>query len=488
MSKPPSESAAQDTRITPGGMEGKHDDETMTIAERVRSARIAANKTQQQLAGDTYSKSYISAVERGKMTPSVQALGVLAERLGLPMSYFLGESEIDLSALAETSASLRSTPERERMAREEGLALMLSESEGLIRQQEPARALERLGTQETLDELNGSQRARWYFLSGWARLQSQHYNDANALLEKGLTLAENQRNQAPLSQKGGLTELAERLRCFLGTSHYEQGQPELALEHHRRCLGSINDGLVTDPELKLRIYMALGHDYLLLNRYQDAIAFYEQAVKQASDAESLASEGTIYWHLGLAYKDSGDLSRAKANLNKALVAFELQENIRLAAQLRSLFGQVLVNLERYDEAEANLQQSLGTAQRTGDVSTRGSALSNFAAMHTARGDHDKAIEVAREGLGVVKESKDQRTEGQLHLTLAIAHEAKEDYTASEQELGQAITIFEKTGDKELIGRAHERYGKFLADRGRFQEAYDHMRVARATTTRKTQDF
>src|SRR5215467_10611087 len=95
--------------------------ETATIAERVRSARIAANKTQQQLAGDTYSKSYISAVERGKMTPSVQALGVLAERLGLPMSYFLGESDVDLSALAESSASLRSTPERERMAKEESL-------------------------------------------------------------------------------------------------------------------------------------------------------------------------------------------------------------------------------------------------------------------------------------------------------------------------------------------------------------------------------
>ncbi len=472
----------------PGNTEIKPDGDTMTIADRVRSARIAANKTQQQLAGDTYSKSYISAVERGKMTPSVQALGVLAERLGLPMSYFLGESEIDLSALAETSATLRSTPERERLAREESLALMLSEAEGLLRQQEPDRALERLGPPDTLEELSGSQRVRWYFLAGWAWLQSRSYNDANTLLEKGLTLAENQRNQAPLSQKGGITELAERMRCFLGTSHYEQGQPELALEHHRRCLLAINDGLVTDPELRLRIYMALGHDYLLLNRYQDAIAFYEEAVKQASDAENLASEGLIYWHLGLAYKDSGDLSRAKANLNKALVAFELQENIRLAAQLRSLFGQVLVNLERYDEAEANLQQSLGTAQRTGDVSTHGNALANFAAMHTARGEHDQAIEVARKGLEVVKESRDHRTEGQLHLTLAIAHEAKEDYGTSEQELGQAISIFEQTGDKELIGRAHERYGKFLADRGRFQEAYDHMKTARTVTTRKTQDF
>jgi transcriptional regulator with XRE-family HTH domain len=47
--------------------------------------------TQQELAGTTYSKSYISAVERGKMTPSFQALSLLAARLGRPISYFLGE-------------------------------------------------------------------------------------------------------------------------------------------------------------------------------------------------------------------------------------------------------------------------------------------------------------------------------------------------------------------------------------------------------------
>lgn len=480
-----------DTRIAPGSASGSPEishSETMTIADRVRTARIAANKTQQQLAGDTYSKSYISAVERGKMTPSVQALGVLAERLGLPMSYFLGESDVDLSALAESSASLRSTPERERMAREETLGLLLTEAEGLIRQGKTDAALEKLGTQETLDELSGSQRPRWYLLSGWTWLLKQNQHEAISFLERGLTLAENLRLQAPHSQKGAITELAERLRCFLGQAYYELGQPEMALEYHRRCLAAVNEELVADLELTLRIYMSLGHDYLLLNRYNDAIHFYEQAIKQADQAESLAAQGSLYWNLGLAYEGSGDLARAKSNLNKALVAFELQQNIRLAAQLRSLFGQVLVHLERYEEAEGNLRQSLSAAEHTGDASTRASALGNFASMHTARGDHDKAIQMAREGLEVVKGSQDPRTEGQLHLTLAIAHEARNDYDAAEEELKQAISIFEHTGDRDLIGRAHEKYGKFLADRGRFQDAYEHMKTARTATTRKLQDL
>jgi transcriptional regulator with XRE-family HTH domain len=52
---------------------------------------MAANMTQQELAGTTYSKSYISAVERGKMTPSFQALRLLAERLNVTLSSLLGE-------------------------------------------------------------------------------------------------------------------------------------------------------------------------------------------------------------------------------------------------------------------------------------------------------------------------------------------------------------------------------------------------------------
>lgn len=462
--------------------------ETLTISERVRSARIAANKTQQQLAGDTYSKSYISAVERGKMTPSVQALGILADRLGLPMSYFLGESEIDLSALAESTASLRNTPERERLAREDTLNLMLSEAEGLIRRHHPQEALEKLGGPETLEELSIMQRPRWYWLAGWASMGRQLYHEALGLLEKGLNLAENLRMQSPLSQKAQLAEMAERLRCFLGSCYSELGQPEMALEYHRRSLVATRDGVVSDPELRLRIYMALGHDFLLLGRYQEAIDFYEQASKQANDAESLASEGNIYWGLGLAYKDSGDLYRAKTNMQKALVAFELQENMRLAAQLRSLFGQVLVHLGQYEEAESNLRNSLGAAERTGDASTRGVALANFATMHIAKGEHEQAIKTARDGLKVVKESKDRRTEGQLHLTLADAHNAKGDHTAAEQALKDALKVFEQSQDRDQIGRAHEKYGKFLADQGRFQEAYDHMHLARSSTTRRSQDL
>jgi transcriptional regulator with XRE-family HTH domain len=72
----------------------------VTIGARIRLARMAAQKTQQELAGEYFSKSYISAIERGKMTPSFKALSILAERLGLTISFLLGEDRLDEGLLA----------------------------------------------------------------------------------------------------------------------------------------------------------------------------------------------------------------------------------------------------------------------------------------------------------------------------------------------------------------------------------------------------
>jgi tetratricopeptide (TPR) repeat protein len=246
--------------------------------------------------------------------------------------------------------------------------------------------------------------------------------------------------------------------------------------------------LITSPELRLRIYLALGYDYLLLARYQEAMDFYEQAMNMAGGFEDLASEGAIYWQLGQSSKDARDLARARMHLDKALVTFELRENIRLSAQLRSLFGRIFVNLERYPEAEGQFTESLGLAEQMGDVFIQGNILCNLAMLHNARGDYDRAIAAAGEGLEVAQVSREQRTEGQLHVALAIAYEARDDLAAAEQELEQAITISEQIGDKHLLGHAHERYGSLLANLGRFQEAYEQMRAARAALPRKDADL
>src|SRR6476646_5378230 len=61
-----------------------HRELARAIGGRIRAARIAMGMTQQELAGDRYTKAYVSALELGHAKPSMAALDYLAPRLGTP--------------------------------------------------------------------------------------------------------------------------------------------------------------------------------------------------------------------------------------------------------------------------------------------------------------------------------------------------------------------------------------------------------------------
>jgi tetratricopeptide (TPR) repeat protein len=69
-----------------------------SLGKKIKKLRKEQNLTQQDLAGNYFSKSYISLIERGKINPSIKALTLLAERLNRPVSYFLaGEDRLQSS-------------------------------------------------------------------------------------------------------------------------------------------------------------------------------------------------------------------------------------------------------------------------------------------------------------------------------------------------------------------------------------------------------
>jgi transcriptional regulator with XRE-family HTH domain len=69
------------------------------IGSRIRAARRAAQLTQQELAGDRYTKAYISALELGQAKPSMAALDYLASRLGTTADRLLTDSTARWSRL-----------------------------------------------------------------------------------------------------------------------------------------------------------------------------------------------------------------------------------------------------------------------------------------------------------------------------------------------------------------------------------------------------
>src|SRR5436309_375243 len=66
-----------------------HSQMGQSVGARIRAARQAKKYTQSQLASPDFSVSYISAIERGQIHPSLRALEILARRLDLPSTQLL---------------------------------------------------------------------------------------------------------------------------------------------------------------------------------------------------------------------------------------------------------------------------------------------------------------------------------------------------------------------------------------------------------------
>jgi transcriptional regulator with XRE-family HTH domain len=59
----------------------------LRLGERLRQLRVAAGMTQTELAGDRFSKEYVSQIERGKTRPTTETIQWLAAQLGVDAGF-----------------------------------------------------------------------------------------------------------------------------------------------------------------------------------------------------------------------------------------------------------------------------------------------------------------------------------------------------------------------------------------------------------------
>ena len=85
---------------------------TSDLGGRLRALRLAAGLTQSELAGDRFSKEYVSQIERGKTRPTRDTVSWLADRLGVDVEF------LAVGVAAETRDRVEAT-----LARAEALTL-----------------------------------------------------------------------------------------------------------------------------------------------------------------------------------------------------------------------------------------------------------------------------------------------------------------------------------------------------------------------------
>ena len=445
------------------------------LAERLRVARLAAHLTQQEVAGERFSKSYISAIERGKMVPSLQALAVLAKTLAVPKSYLLGESEIDESVLEESKNAVAANTTHDSQIDEDEARKHLGKAEVFIRQDRPEEAWEQLGGQdEPPPGWPLLLRPHWAWLAGWTLFLLERPVDAVRCLEQGLQLARALHLRASSARQAYWDEMIQWLHCFLGVAHCAQGNTTLAIQNYQRGLEALNQRRIGNAELRLWIYKGLGNEYFALAKYQEAISFYQKALVEVKDSNNKRQNGLAAWGVARAYQQQGDGFRAKIYYRQALQELGEHGNRQLLAQIRALCGLALIDLEDYEEAERQLRLGLEGARQVGDNRTCGMALAYVASLHNAKGDPDQAVQAAQASLPLAQQSGDERAQGHALFALVDAYTAKRDWTATEQTYHEAIRLAERIPDFEMLSQARQGYAGFLAEQSRFQEAYKEL--------------
>lgn len=411
------------------------------IGQRIREARQRAGLTQQQLAGERYTKAYVSALETGIARPSMVALAYLSERLGLPASHFIDETNPAWTRLAVDMRLAAG----DWQAAADGYRALLDDVQDEIIRAELLR-----GLAEALARLDrgrdaiaaASEAARIYGAAGreadaalarywlaYGLYQSDNEPDARSLL---LALLEQVR--------GGLgvePDFEMRLLTSLAAVESRSGQPARALTYLEEARGLAAD---LDDRRRAAFLFNLAVGYREVGDFEAAIRAGTQGMALYRAAGAIFESARIENDLALAYLATGQVERAwelvrdarsqieatgderwlaavtDTEAQIALATGDTDAALRLAGtahELAARSGNDLARLQavltearalrrigRLDDAQRRFTEAAETARASRVPNRLREVLREWADLRAESGDHRGAYELSSEALAV----------------------------------------------------------------------------------------
>jgi tetratricopeptide (TPR) repeat protein len=428
----------------------------LRLGERLRQLRVAAGMTQTDLAGDRFSKEYVSQIERGKTRPTAETIQWVAERLGVDPGFLANGVSADErgrvdAALARADALLEARRNDEALnefesVRSAVLATGLPElearalsGEATVRMRrgevrEAIALLERARALSEGDSFSDIERADVLFRLGVARYKLNSIQTALALFDEALKLAE--RSEIP-SDHLRSNVLAWRSRCYRRRRDLEAAREDV--ERALELAESLNDkrtaadiyfqaSIIADREghwVLARSYAErakaayeevadrtnlgrlmnnLGGINFLLGHPDEAIAFLKDAVRIAlevgNDAEAAhAVNGIAQVHLR-----TGDVTRAEEQARYALQLLgDRVDEVSEIGNAQLVLGRALLEQDRLDEAEAAFRAGEAAYDQLSSASHRASAWVAQGDLAARRGDDRTAARLYRQAADALQD-------------------------------------------------------------------------------------
>src|SRR5215469_7708622 len=437
------------------------------VGTNIREVRTRLGLTQAQLAAPEFSISYISAIERGKIRPSLKALSILAKRLDVPLTFLLEGSP---AGAAEARAVGYSPADSGPDLR---IDVDLLRSAVLIQQQKYEEAAQLLAPIQP-ERITTDQVYRLFVLRGQIHLGLHEYQEAVVDLRAAVTQAE------------GLNDIEsiERARNLLEKAYFSLYNYTRSMENHIRCNAAIEQGQIKDPIFALEVYSNLANDYFRHGAQEKAITFYHKAL---STLEGMNRDsrgfGEKYMEIGQTYQSAGKLVMARDYITRSLALYEMRDEQRLFGLTHLHLGKTLEKQNDLDGAEKEYREAITIEEELEDDVAASISHTGLAELLLKRGKKQEAEQEAQEALSFAKQSQHVVTQGQALIALAqIRHDAK-DYAAADQLFTEALELLDSSNEHEIAAGAYSRYAALLEQRNEvqrslsaFKKAFEHQRM------------
>ncbi len=439
------------------------------VGTNIREVRTKLGMTQAQLAAPEFSISYISAIERGKIRPSLKALSILARRLDVPLTFLLEGSPAGAAEARAVGYSPADSGPDQRVD------VDLLQADVFIQQgafKEAAQLLEPIQP----ERITTDQVYRLYLLQGQVHLGSGEYQEAVVDLRSAVSQGEALND----------SEYTERARNLLGKAYFFLYNYTLAVENHLRCNAAIENGQITDPVFSLEVYSNLANDYFRLGDLEKSISFYHLALEKLDatnrDSKSFAQK---YMEISQHYKSVGKLAMAREYGLQSLAIYEMRDEQRLVGLTHLRLGKALEKQNNLDGAESEYRQAITIERQLNDEVSASVCHTGLAELLLKRGQTQEAEQEAQEALNFARISTDAQTQGQALIALAqIRHQAG-DFAAADQYFTQALELLDSSNAHEIAASAYFRFANLLEERGEVQrsltaikKAYEHQRLGK----------
>jgi tetratricopeptide (TPR) repeat protein len=360
------------------------------LGTRVRDLRRARGLTQGTLAGDRFTKEYLSQIECGRTRPTPETVGWLADQLGVDPLYL--ESGVSSIEYAESRDAIE-------------------QAERQIVEKDYAGAVTSLTALRQLPDAPDLHFRR-LLAESWARMYLGELKEAVELLDQARGLVE----QPPFDD-ADRGEVLYRLGCC----RYKLASVGTALSLFSEALGLAEGATVPCDRLKAHILEWRSRCY---RRQRDWEAAREDIERALELAEALADSETIAhveFQASLVAERTGSWVRARAHAERAKELYETFEDRVNVARLLNNLGGLTFLLGDTVGAAARLEQAFRVALDAGSEADAAQAVSSLAQVALRTGDAATAERHSRQALKLLNGRIDYLDEiGNTQLVLGRA--------------------------------------------------------------------